>query len=246
MKTCIGKEGRRNLFFGASLLVLGIALSLASCSDFFSTSWGEDFARDPSNVRVTTSNVNELLKDANGDTEASRAILKKLKGTTNPTLQAAAVKAANQAAGLTTLVVSNLDTLTKDTSDTDALERVAKTVLGEAKKNDITGVAGDIAETLAPTIEYTPEGPTFKTGSFVSSVSNSDLTLLLVTMMMAEASDAYEDFDAYAATWENKNINSNTLQGNEMVIAAIANEVINRPNSGELGNMLKHLVREDN
>ncbi|MDR0731329.1 MAG: hypothetical protein LBF63_06640 [Treponema sp.] len=235
----IRRNRNGSLFFGTVLFVLA-GLLLASCKDFYSTSWGEDLARDPANVKVTASNVNELLRDANGDTKASRAILEKLKGTTNPTLQAASVKAANQAAGLTGLVLSNLDTLTGET-DTDALTKVAQTVFGEAKKNDITGVANDIAGTLENTLKESAT-PEFKENSFAKSVSTSDLTLLLVTMMMGEAVAASADFESYAKNWgSSKTIEGTGLDANEKVIAAIANEVISRPDS-ELGKMLESLV----
>jgi hypothetical protein len=231
----------RNLFLGTGLFVFVTGLLLASCTDFYSTTWGEDFARDPSNIKVTTSNVNELLKDANGDTKASRAILEKLKGTTNPKLQVAAVKAANQAAGLTGLVLSNLDILTGD-HNTDSLTTLGQTVMGEAKKNDIVGVANDIAGIL-PSPDDTLR---FPEGSVIKSVSNSDLTLLLVTMMMAEATEFEKGFDDYAKDWNgtDKKIDGKgtvALKQKEKVVAAIANEMISRPDS-ELGKMLKDLV----
>jgi hypothetical protein len=235
------KNHRNRMFFGVMALVTGLAL--VSCGDFFSQTWGEGFARDPSNVKVSESNVKDLLQDANGDPEASRAILEKLKGTENPALQAAAVKAANQASGLTQIILSNLDTLTKDTNDTGALEILAQTVLNEAKNNGIVAVAGTIADTLSVTVTE-DSVPVFE-GSFVKSVPTSDLTILLVTMMMAEAVELNDDFSAYADKWENKSItNAADLGPRERLIAATANEVIAR-GDGNLSDMLKNLVREE-
>jgi hypothetical protein len=245
MKNNIGKDSAcriRNLFFGAVLLALGTGLLLASCSDFYSTTWGEAFARDPSNVKVTSSNVDELLKDASGDREASRAILKKLIGTDDPKLQAAAVKAANQAAGLTELALSNLGTLTGSNADNaDSLEKLAKTIMAEARENDIKGIADDIAGTL-PVSSSNP--PQFR-GSFADSVSSSDLTLLLVTMMLAEVPEENE-FDDYVDEWgSGKKIDGTgniNLDEKEKVIAAVANEVIGKRVDSELGKMLGSLV----
>lgn len=244
MKNSIGKEGLRrfrNPLFGAAFIALSAGLALASCSDFYSSSWGEGLARDPSNVTITGSNIRELLKDANGDRKASRAILKKLTGTEDPELQAASVKAANQAAGLTELALSNLGTLTGDNADnTDSLQNLAKTVLEEAKENDIRGIADDITETLP----LQPGNPPRFAGSFAKSISTSDLSLLLVTMMLAEVPNE-DEFDDYVNEWGNgKKIDGNgtmNLDPNERVIAAIANEVMSRPDS-ELGKMLKSLV----
>jgi hypothetical protein len=240
MKNHEGEGIRRNLFLGTVLFAFVTGLLLAGCTDFYSSTWGEGLARDPSSVKVTASNINELLKDANGDPKASRAILEKVRGSKDPALQAAAVKAANQAAGLTQLVLSNLDAVTGDNArDTDSLTKLGETILGEARNNDITGIALDIAGTLP--VKDTSNGPRFD-GSFAKSVSTSDLTLLLVTMMMAEATEASDDFGAYAAKWgSEKTIDDPNLQSKELVIAAIANEVISRPDSN-LGEMLKDLV----
>jgi hypothetical protein len=244
MKNDIGKDSVcriRNLFGGSVLLALGMGLLLAGCTDFYSTTWGEAFARDPSNVKITSSNVYELLKDANGDREASRAILKKLAGTDDPELQAATVKAANQAAGLTELVLSNLDTITgSNATNANSLEKLAETIMAEAKENDIRGIAADIAGTL-PVSSNNP--PQFG-GSFTSSVSTSDLTLLLVTMMLAEV-PANDEFDDYAKQWgSGKKIDGsgNLVGEEERVIAAIANEVIYKRPDSELGDMLRSLV----
>jgi hypothetical protein len=244
MKYCIGGGHRiRRMVLGAALSVFGMGLLLASCSDFYSTTWGEAFARDPSSVKVTSSNVYELLKDANGDTKASRAILEKLKGTDDPNLQAATVKAANQAAGLTGLALSNLGTLTGDNAtNVDSLQKLANTILADAKENDIKSIADDVANTLPVSIG--PNGAPVFADSFANSVSNSDLTLLLVTMMLAEVVDIGDNFDAYAERWGTQGKNITTEQGlsnNEKVIAAIANTVIAR-SDGELGKMLKNLV----
>jgi hypothetical protein len=236
----------RLLSLGAALSVFGMGLFLTSCNDFYSTTWGDAFTRDPANVKVTSSNVNELLKDANGDTGASRAILEKLKETKDPKLQAAAVKAANQAAGLTGLALSNLGTITGDNAgNLDSLETLAKTILADAKENDIKGVAADIASTLPVTPDNTP----LFVGNFADSVSTSDLTLLLVTMMLAEIPADMNDFDEYAAKWgSEKRIDDKgtiRLSKTERVIAAIANTVSERPSS-ELGKMLKNLVGMEN
>jgi hypothetical protein len=240
MKNYTEKEGAhraRNLFSGVVPLMLGIGLLLASCKDFYSTSLGEPFARDPSNVKVTRSNVYDLLKDANGDIEASREILKKLKGTDDPVLQAAAVKAATQAAGLTELAVSNLGVLTgANASNGASLENLARMILAAVTKNDIRGIAADIAATV--------------NGPALDQVPTSDLTLLLVTLMLAEVPDTdagADPFGDYADTWgsEKKIDGSGTvpLDKNEEVIALVANVVISRPDSA-LGKMVKSLVGE--
>ncbi|MDR0731340.1 MAG: hypothetical protein LBF63_06695, partial [Treponema sp.] len=133
-------------------LVLCAAL-FGSCQnplDFFTNSLGGDWARDPGTITVTSKNVNALLKESRGDTKASKGILEKiaaeLKGNPDPdpVLQAAAVTAANQAAGLGELVLGNISTVL-DSIDSEggegASEDTFKTLLEDiekkAKENEI-------------------------------------------------------------------------------------------------------------
>ncbi|MDR1971052.1 MAG: hypothetical protein LBQ46_03940 [Treponema sp.] len=223
----------------SGLAALAIVITaLASCADFFTNSWAKDGARDPGTIKVTSSNVDDLLKEARGDRPMSRGILDKLEGTTDPVLQAAAVTAGNQAAGLGQTVLSNLDILLDDTSDTTTLTKLAKEIQDDVKRNDIVGIADILAKTL-PVSSGNP--PTL--GDFSKEVSTSDLTLMAVTLVLAEAERASQDFDTYIAGWGGggKDLQGNNLSPNERLIAAVANEAANRPDS-QFGDMLKNLL----
>jgi hypothetical protein len=121
---------------------LTVLFLLNSCADFFSTSWGEMFKRNPKNVKVTASNVYDLLDAAKSDPELSRAILEKINADSGDTLKHAAIKAANQAAGVTTLLLENIATLidaSKSNSYEDAITKVTETIRGAVKDNDVVG-----------------------------------------------------------------------------------------------------------
>jgi alanyl-tRNA synthetase len=122
-----------------------------SCTEFFSTSWGEGFKRDPENVKVTSSNVYDLLDAAKGDPKLSRAILNKINAGSNPTLKRAAIRAANQAAEISTVALKNIKGLINavDGSNPEkALKEVANNIRGGLKSNDIVGIADKMAEIL--------------------------------------------------------------------------------------------------
>jgi hypothetical protein len=224
---------------------LALAVLLSSCADFFTNSWGKNAARDPGTITVTSANVKELLRAAKGDTKTSRGILDKiagqLKNNPNPALQAAAVTAANQAAGLGTAALDKLGKVKTD--DVDAFSTVLKEIQGGAEGSDLPGISNAITASLPTTVS----GPDIVfAGDFVKNVSDSDLTMLTLTLVLAESEKA-GDFDTYINGWTTpggKTIDTNSttaLSPSEKVIAAAVNELAARPSS-ELGGMLKDLL----
>jgi hypothetical protein len=131
---------------GGTLIVLFL---MNSCTDFFTSSWGEVFKRDPKNVKVDESNVYALLEAARGDPELSREILNKINAGSSDKLKKAAIKAANQASGISTLALENVQDLI-DAADSgkneDALKNVAKNVLDAAKENHLGDISGKLVE----------------------------------------------------------------------------------------------------
>jgi hypothetical protein len=220
------------LGLGAVLIVL-----LSSC-EFFTNSWAENLARDPGTITVTADNVDELLFEALGDTKASRGILNKLKGTKDPKLQAAAVKAANQAGGLDAVILESIGPLMDDDiPDEDSLNAMLTEIQNKTKGNDLVGISQDITATL-PVSSGNP--PQF-TGNF--NASEADLTFLALTLVLAEGEKA-GGFTSYIENWgssSSKKIDGTGLTSSERVIAAIANKVMADPNS-TLGEMLDGLL----
>jgi hypothetical protein len=233
---------------GGAFIVL---LLLNSCADFFSTSWGEAFKRDPDKVKVTEDNVYELLDAAKGDPELSRAILNKINADSSDKLKRAAIQAANQAAGITTLAMENVQILIdagkgeSGKNNESALQDVADKILGSAKKNDLPGVSAKLVEILENEVD-TPKGRPVFQENIVDGVSEADLTLLAMTLVLAEAGD---DVNAYAKTWESKDVKAgaDSLNPKEKLIAASVNGMIDKGDktgqSSELTKMLKDLLK---
>jgi hypothetical protein len=142
---------------GATALIVLFVLN--SCTDFFTTSWGELFKRDPNKVKVTASNVYDLLDAAKGDPELSRAILDKINAGSDDTLKRAAIKAANQAAGISTVVLENVGDLI-DAADSnkddreEAFRKVAENIQKDMTSNDITGIAKRLTGIFEEMVSY--------------------------------------------------------------------------------------------
>jgi hypothetical protein len=229
----------------AAALVL-CAVLLGSCLDFFTNSWGKEMARDPGTITVTSKNVNALLKESRGDPAASRGILDKiaaeLKGNPNPdpTLQAAAITAANQAAGLGELVLGSINTVLEDPDNAD-FDELLKKIEDETKGKELDKISTNVTDSLSSAVTTGTNGPVL-TGAFVDSVSDGDLALLAMTLVMGELGN--EDFETYIDTWgdSGKKLDGsgNTLTDSEKLIAAIANTLASRPNS-TIGGQLNEL-----
>jgi hypothetical protein len=228
------------------------AILLASCSNFFTTSWGKNWARDPDKIEVSAKNVKNLLKESKGDTKASKGILdkiaKELKGNPNPdpTLQVAAITAANQAAGLSELVLENIGTvLNAEDGDEDTFKDLLKEVQDTAKNNDLPGIKTGIVDSLGGAVTTNGNKPVFK-DNLVKDVPDAELAQLALVLVLAESEASGKDFDTYVSDWgDTKNLNSATsLSESETIIAAIANELASRP--GDLGSMISDLLGSSN
>jgi hypothetical protein len=227
------------------IFALTAAVLLSSCADFFTNSWGKNAARDPGTIKVTSGNVNDLLREAKGDTKTSKGILDKiaeqLKNNPNPdpTLQAAAIKAAGQAGGLGTTVLDSLGKL--DTNDPNVFNEMLTGIYNKTKANDLTGISAAVTDSLK--VPQT-NPPSFQ-GDFVDNVSDSDLTILTLTLVLAEAEKNNNSFENYIKTWTDtgsqKKIDGSGLDSSERVIAAAVNELSTRP--GSLGGMLDDFLK---
>jgi hypothetical protein len=241
------KIGKFVLF--AALLVC----SLSACTDFFSSSWGTGLKRDPSKVEVNSGNVAELVKAAKNDPELSREILSKIAdevknatGRDKTELQKAAVTAATQASGLSTLVVSNAGAIIEG----KAVDLTQLLTDIQAQANDIGGISDDLSTILSMSV--TEGKPEFPSG-LAKSMSESDLTMLVVIVALGQVEelDTPTTMTEYLEAWGNgtKDIeDAETLDDKEKVAAAAVNAMLKYHPDSELTNMLREAlqVQENN
>jgi hypothetical protein len=224
-------------------MVLG-AILLASCEGFFTNSLGKEWARDPGTITVSAKNVNSLLKESRGDPKASKGILDKIaeelqKGGPNSTLQVAAITAANQASGLTELVLENIGSVLENDANEDTFNTLLDKIQTDAEKNDVKGIGEKVEESLGGAVTTTGK-PEFK-DDLVKDVPDAELAQLALTLVLAESKKSGEKFETYIATWNSKDLNGTNLTNSERIIGAVANELANRP--GDLGSMISDLLK---
>jgi hypothetical protein len=225
---------------------------LNSCENgMFATSWGTAFKRNPGNVKVTASNVNDLLKNARGDQELSKAIFDKTKelaknttGQEKADLQAAAITAAKQAVALDMLIISNAGKLLKAAGEEGGvnnvdIEGILNDILDGAKENKIKDISAGLGEIFSGDIDkYVPGGPRFKTDNafFANTVRDSDLVNLVITIILGIVVRKEESMDDYLNSWKqgDKKIDGTGLEGDELVAAATFNLLKERGSESEL------------
>jgi hypothetical protein len=154
----------------AALIVLFL---MNSCADFFSTSWGEIFKRDPKNVRVTASNVRDLLDVAKGDPDLARAILDQIDKESDDALKLSAIKAANQAADIPTLALENIsdfiDAVNSGEEET-AIRRVIEQIERGIQDRDLAGISGKLGNIFADKVSGGFKDALINTGEIILSV----------------------------------------------------------------------------
>ena len=154
----------------AALIVLFL---MNSCADFFSTSWGEVFKRDPRNVRVTASNVQDLLDAAKGNPDLAREILNQINTDSSDALKLAAIKAANQAADISTLALESISDLIDAVNSGDngtALRRVIEQIDRDIQSRDLAGISGKLGDIFADKVSGGLKDALINTGKITLAI----------------------------------------------------------------------------
>jgi hypothetical protein len=179
------------------IVVPGFLLSLVfvSCTDFFTTSWGEWAARNPANLipKVTAGNVQELVDMAENNPDLSLEVLKKIgaavggaSGGDKTKLQNAAVAAALNASDLTGALMNNASNV----SNLEDPEQVKDLISNTLNGMDNLGPASDaLTAILAQDTE-----------AFKDSASADDLAMAAALILAGEAkkadnADLFDDLD---------------------------------------------------
>lgn len=181
----------RSVRWIACFSVLGLALIMGSCKQFFTTSLAPWAARDPAKLipPVSTANIDELLEQSANNPDQSLALLDSINDALatasdadKAVLQAAALTAASNASGLANSLLSNAGALL------------------DAQKSggDIIAVVSDAIEDLANLAstalllaKILPDpSDTNAFDAFVAQASPEDLAMAAIVLLAAEAQAA--------------------------------------------------------
>jgi hypothetical protein len=166
------------------IMVSGILVSLVfvSCTDFFTSSWGEWAARDPASLirNVSAGNVDEYIAMAENNPGLSLELLKKIDGAVGSAsgsdkthLQNAAVTAAVNASDFTNVLMNNVP----DVSTLEDADKVKELI------NDTLNSMGNltsVSDTLTGVLEQ-------DTTAFIDSASADDLAMAAALILAGEA-----------------------------------------------------------
>jgi hypothetical protein len=235
-----------------ALLVVVLAFFLSSC-DFFTTSWGSGAKRDPSKVQVNAGNVDDLIAAAKGDEKLSKELLSKIKDKINDPnisasekvkLQKAAVTAATQASGVSTLVVSNVGKIIDGANDTDSLKNLLSDIQDQAKKNDIKSISGDLTTVLSQSVTTGSKGEPVFSNSLGKDMSENDLTMLVVIVALGQEKSVENYLDEWGSGGKDINDANSLSTDNEKVAVAAINAMIQYHSESDLTKMLKDALNQ--
>jgi hypothetical protein len=146
--------GKKNL--NAVWLVLSAVLVfvLASCDDFYSTSWGKAREYDSSKIKLTQLNLQQWKEKAVGNPALAKALVKKIisdlrgkSGAEKAAFQKVGVQLAIEQAGIGTKIIevagSALDNIDSEVGIKDLLNKVQKGL------GDVDSAAANIAEIVS-------------------------------------------------------------------------------------------------
>jgi hypothetical protein len=172
--------------------VLAVSV-LTGCTDFFSTSLASWTRRDADSLipPVTTGNIDDLLKQTEKDSDASLALLKKIRdagknasGDEAAALQLAALKAASNA-------TKPVESLMKNGGDLQNIDPANAEELITNAINDMPNLSstGDLLTEIIPDPDTNPD----EFQAFVDAADPLDLATAAVMILMA--SDAVDSGD---------------------------------------------------
>jgi hypothetical protein len=157
-------------------------------------------------------------------------------------------------------IVNDDGTITLEGAGQGGQNAVIEYVINEDKKlvlNDLDEIAiiaeeyDDNSTPSTTAVEVVENSTHFQEGFLDDSVSDADLTMMVITLILARVGQE-EDLDAYLDTWKDgrKNIKTGAnLDDDEKIIAAAVNGMIERGeisgNESELTGMLKDLLGQN-
>lgn len=187
----------RHRYSLTAVVAVCVALSLSSCQQFFTASWGTAFVRDPSTLvgNLDADNAAELVDSAKSSPDLSLALLESMdeviadaSAAEVPALQAVAVDAAVNASGVAGAIVEQVQpvleiVMGEDLSDPTVQEdlvNIVETALGSL---DNLAAAGAGLTAVLPD----PDADPTAYAAFVDAATPDQLAMAAVTLLASAA-----------------------------------------------------------
>jgi hypothetical protein len=223
------------MYMAVLTFIIPAVLTLSSCVDVFSTSWGSALKRDPDKLipQVTASNVEDLLEASLGDTDFATTLLGKIsdsvetaRGDEKAALQDAGLKAAANASGLATSILDNAGTLLKGSEgDITDIQTTIDAILKDINGEDLQQIAADLRAIL--------NNETINTYKAKTKASDEDLAVAAIVLLLADAKKT-GNLNSYLNQFANrKDVNPTENEKKAILLAGVIaertidNEIIN-------------------
>ena len=194
----------------AVLVGIALLLSFSACDDFFTSSYGEQFAREynPDNVNINSDNVNDWIKRATGNTELAFVVSGKIKSDLEgfegdldeetAALIDGGVKLAIEASGVGTSIVNNVMTNVDsliDGADSDEsinlMEAILLGIQGDFQDKNGKEASSNLAAILGHAISGKEDGeiPVLDP-EYISKSSPNDVAFGVIVLTLGIIEDA--------------------------------------------------------
>ena len=211
----------KKIIVRALLAVLGAALLLGGCDNFYSASWGTPRAYRADNIKINASNADAWVEASVGNRDLAGTLLEKIKQDLSATeqgkptadqvkLQEAGIKIAIEYSGLGTSLIESagdvMDKLSSGSPDDilstlDAIEKMVEEHGAKAAENIAEIVSGSLskgsyADGEAPTFSPAPAGSDH--GYYADTAAPGDVAqavLILGMTVFKDTSDSFANVD---------------------------------------------------
>lgn len=183
---------------------------LASCQQFFTTSLGEAFARDPKDLvpKVTANNAADLADSTRGDSDASLALLDDLEDVIadadpedKAELTAVALDVASSASGLENAILQDGDELVDLLQDADLDDPAVQEQIYGIVEDSLAGLDNLSAASASLVSILTAPGAA-SVDDLAAASSAEDLAMAAIMLLSANAADDPSGVSGYIDSFD--------------------------------------------
>jgi hypothetical protein len=235
---------RIGLFLSATLAVA----MCASCSGFFTNSLASGLARDQDDLvpKVTTANIDELVEQAEGNSDFAVAVMSSIQDSMEEAtpaeasvFRAAAVELAVTASGVGTAVLDDAGTILDTLENGDLSDPAVKDDLISDIADTLNGLS-NLDETVSSLVAILPTSDdTAAIDAFIVNATADDLAMAAIVLLAAQAVTSADGTESYLKDFASTSVSLTPVEKLAVTFAAKAAE--RDDGSGPLSDLLEVL-----
>ena len=224
------------------------AAALTTCSDFFSTSLASGLARDQDDIipDVTVDNINELVDQAEGNSDLAVAVLGGIEDAMDEAtpdeaavLRAAAVELASTASGVGVAVLNDAGTILDTLESGNLDDPIVKNDLISDIADSLEGLS-NLEETSSSLVAILPSpDDTVAFDAFVANATADDLAMAAIVLLSAQATASPDGTETYLGDFDSAS--TSLTPAEELAVALAAKAAEKDDGTGALSDLLEVL-----